>query len=289
METDASESSSFEFKIPSLLPLRLTDEAVVTQPLSQQVSPDQAAAKKPDYVLNPHKWKKYTLEDVPEAHMSPGANFQAAFSFLNNQSSGATTNKHRIGNARVKVSCDVGHFERLADTASSIEFNKPIGAGRMCVQRECRAAAAASQRQVLIATHLEEAEEEASNVADAVPNAGHMDEQQAPSPATSFKKKKTPKRQMRDARHDDHNDPDEQNSHSTAPVDVDLDEKMDNDDENENENENDDDDDQVNGVDNDDYLSWAESQEQQKSTKRQCPIKIFVFVCVCVLRVSFAM
>jgi hypothetical protein len=39
--------------------------------------------KQPDYVKNPHKWKKYTLEDVQESQMSASANLQAAFSFLN--------------------------------------------------------------------------------------------------------------------------------------------------------------------------------------------------------------
>lgn len=60
--------------------------------------------KQPDYVKNPHKWKKYTLDDVSESQMSASANLQAAFSFLNRN-------------------------EQKFDEKEIIIYNKPIGSG----------------------------------------------------------------------------------------------------------------------------------------------------------------
>lgn len=40
--------------------------------------------QQPDHVVNPHKYKKYSLEDVDDNKMSGRANTQAAMNFLNN-------------------------------------------------------------------------------------------------------------------------------------------------------------------------------------------------------------
>jgi hypothetical protein len=67
----------------------------------------------PDYLKNPKKWKKYSLEDVDE--LSAGANRSAAMSFLRTLSKGGSGGT---------VESDQDAFNKLAD---NVQFNKPIG------------------------------------------------------------------------------------------------------------------------------------------------------------------
>jgi hypothetical protein len=61
--------------------------------------------KPADHVINPHKWKKYSLKDVKESQMSPSANYAAAMSFLN---------------SKIQDNMETNEEE-------SIIYNKPIG------------------------------------------------------------------------------------------------------------------------------------------------------------------
>jgi hypothetical protein len=69
----------FEFKVPASVSIPLNLANLNLEERNVKV----VASCLPDYVINPDKWKKYSLEDVPESHMSASANFQAALSFLN--------------------------------------------------------------------------------------------------------------------------------------------------------------------------------------------------------------
>lgn len=94
-ECDEIKANDFVFKVPEV-PKRLSE------------TNDYNAAKKkksrPDYEVNPDKWKKYSLEDTKEH--SNSANFMAALSFINRQ--------HMIA-------------EEEEINEEKIEFNKPIG------------------------------------------------------------------------------------------------------------------------------------------------------------------
>ena len=94
---DLNKQVEFEFKIPALPPV--------------------SAAKRPrnnlpDHVRYPHKWKRYSLEDVPESAMSPSGNRTAALSFLR------TINQSR------------DDVEMKEDKSASLEFDRPIGQNR---------------------------------------------------------------------------------------------------------------------------------------------------------------
>lgn len=60
--------------------------------------------RRPDHELNPHKWKRYSLRDVPE--MGHGGNYAAAMSFLN-------ANK-----------------KQAEETSEPVVFNRPLGGNK---------------------------------------------------------------------------------------------------------------------------------------------------------------
>ena len=76
----------------------------------------------PDFVVNPKKWKKYSLEDVADSQMSPSANYFAAINFLKQKEK----NKNSTHDEFEK-------FEELADKTELLNdaslFNKPLGGG----------------------------------------------------------------------------------------------------------------------------------------------------------------
>jgi hypothetical protein len=74
----------------------------------------------PDFVVNPDKWKKYSLEDVSDSQMSPSANYFAAINFLKQKEKIKGSNHDEFDK-----------FEKLADRTELLNdsslFNKPIG------------------------------------------------------------------------------------------------------------------------------------------------------------------
>jgi hypothetical protein len=114
--------------------------------------------KQPDYVKYPHKWKKYTLEDVSESQMSASANLKAAFSFLNRNEP---------------------KFEE-----QEIIYNKPIGGGRINKQTELK----------LLENLSEETEEEFIDTNNS--NKTNITETDS-SPNTLFRKSKKHERNMK--------------------------------------------------------------------------------------------
>lgn len=91
-----SSTNDFEFKVPT------------TPSTNNNSNKRPYRSNTPDYLVNPKKWKRYSLEDVKESEMSAAGNRMAAMSFLNRNE---TSNK-----------CDVNESDRL-----KIEFNRPIG------------------------------------------------------------------------------------------------------------------------------------------------------------------
>ena len=73
---EADNKKEFEFKMPSI--------NLYKRELELNGNNREAKHQKiqPDYVLNPEKWKKYSLEDVQESQMNASANFFAAINFL---------------------------------------------------------------------------------------------------------------------------------------------------------------------------------------------------------------
>lgn len=94
----------FVFKVPS------TD--------FKQILPSNKKSNQPDYVLNPQKWKRYSLEDVDTNQMTNKSNYMAAMSFLN-------ARKQHEENETME------HSEQ-------IEFNKPFGKKDVRVEDEIR-------------------------------------------------------------------------------------------------------------------------------------------------------
>lgn len=60
-----------------------------------------AASRIPDHLINPHKWTKYSLEDVTSEHMSERANTTAALSFLK-----------ELANRKEEAETDMGVVEK---------------------------------------------------------------------------------------------------------------------------------------------------------------------------------
>ncbi|XP_076386239.1 uncharacterized protein LOC143263905 [Megachile rotundata] len=85
----------------------------------------------PDYHKNPHKWKKYSLDDVSNDDMTEQSNTRAALSFLKELKTRRLTNKSEE-EMDVEESNSVENNEskiifksRKTKTASDIQFKKP--------------------------------------------------------------------------------------------------------------------------------------------------------------------
>jgi hypothetical protein len=91
------------FKVPAI-PKRSINE-------SNDFKAPKKLKQTPDFLVNPHKWKKYSLEDVNESQTNQSANYTAAMSFLNSK----------------KMIIDE-ESEQEVDT--QIVFNRPIRNGR---------------------------------------------------------------------------------------------------------------------------------------------------------------
>ncbi len=86
IELSADESVNKPLTQSTSIPLNISDLTLNENDEKIFVKPTITVSdfkKQPDYIKNPQKWKKYTLEDVSESQMSASANLKAAFSFLN--------------------------------------------------------------------------------------------------------------------------------------------------------------------------------------------------------------
>jgi hypothetical protein len=118
LETRSSkpkQTSDFEFKVPRCVP-----NSRVSKPNHPRTSHsnqthyhhgNRRGRFVPDYLKNPQKWKKYSLEDVDD--MNASTNRNAAMSFLRS-----------LSKQTGQVETDSQSFAKLADPA---DFNKPIG------------------------------------------------------------------------------------------------------------------------------------------------------------------
>lgn len=85
----------------------------------------------PDYHKNPHKWKKYSLDDVSKDDMTEQSNTRAALSFLKELKARRLTNKNEDG-TDIEESNSVENNEskivfksRKVKITSDIQFKKP--------------------------------------------------------------------------------------------------------------------------------------------------------------------
>ena len=113
-ESELINETAAVFKVPAI-PKRSISESndFKTQP--------KRAKQSPDFLANPHKWKKYSLEDVSDSQTSQRANYAAAMSILNS--------KNMI------IDQDDQEHTQL-DTR--IVFNRPIGKGRKTLKTNVR-------------------------------------------------------------------------------------------------------------------------------------------------------
>lgn len=107
-------TNDFQFKVPYSVPKQSIKNSIVSYGV-------QIKANTPDHLKNPEKWKKYSLEDVSDTQMSPGANRCAAMSFLKKQTN-TVDNKQSS-----KIEHNEEAFRKLADVNINLDFNRPIG------------------------------------------------------------------------------------------------------------------------------------------------------------------
>ena len=117
IEVKCNETKDFDFKVPSL--------NLMKRPAAKQLQNNldfKNSKIQPDFVVNPEKWKKYSLEDVADSQMSPSANYFAAINFLKQ--------KEKTKNS---THDEFEKFEELADKTELLNdtslFNKPLGSG----------------------------------------------------------------------------------------------------------------------------------------------------------------
>jgi len=103
---EGEESATFEKTARSN---KVKEEFVFKVPSAdfKQALPSIKKSSQPGYVVNPQKWKKYSLEDVDSNQMTNRSNYMAAMSFLN------TRKQHEDND--------------LMEHSEQIEFNKPFG------------------------------------------------------------------------------------------------------------------------------------------------------------------
>jgi hypothetical protein len=115
MDATCSNSKEFEFKVPELNLMKRPQAFTSKNNLECKNRKIQ-----PDFVVNPDKWKKYSLEDVSDSQMSPSANYFAAINFLKQKEKIKGSNRDEFDK-----------FEKLADRTELLNdsslFNKPIG------------------------------------------------------------------------------------------------------------------------------------------------------------------